>query len=246
MSHLKREMAPKFWPIKRKAEIYATHIIPGPHMLKESMPLRVLVRDALGMATTAREADRIIKTGAVSVDGKARKEPKFPVGLMDIIELGGKTYRMVPDVNGYSIIEIKKADAGRKPCKILSKTTIRGGVTQLNLHDGRNVLVKTGSYKPGDTVIIEIPKQKILEHIKFKEGENAIIIDGKNRGFVGKIKEIRERKTMTEVASTILEGDAGAVTTPKEYVMVGSFEEPPRFASRIASIKPKKAKEKKK
>ncbi len=233
MSHLKRAAMPGFWPMRRKGPKYATHTMPGPHPMKDSMPLRVLVRDAFGYADSAREADRIIKQGAVIVDGKPRKEPHFPVGPMDAVDLAGACYRLLPDAGGFSFIEIKKDEASRKPCIITGKATLRGGVIQLNLHDGRNVLVRSGSYRPGDTLIISVPEQKVLEHIGFKEGQKALIIDGKNRGATGVITAIRERKTMTESAGVVLDAGGRSITTLKGYVMVGSFPTPPKFARKV-------------
>jgi len=233
MSHLKRAAMPAFWPAARKGLHYVIHPTPGPHPIRDSVPLRVVIRDFFRYAGTAKEADRAIKQGMITVDGKPRKDPGFPVGLMDSVELAGmpKAYRLVPDAEGFAFIEVNKSEAAKKPCKIIGKTTLKGGASQLNLHDGRNVIAK-GPYRPGDTVVIALPGQKIEQHISFKEGEKAIVTDGKNRGAVGKIKSIRERKTMTEKASVMLDVDGDTVTTLKGYVMVGSFPAPPVYTRR--------------
>jgi len=234
MTHLKRAVMPTFWPTKRKGLHYVIHPMPGPHPLNDCIPLRILIRDFFRHADTSKEADKIIKKGMISVDGKPRTDPGFPVGRMDVIELAGspKVYRLIPDVEGFAFTEVGKSEADKKPCKIIGKTTLKGGMTQLNLHDGRNIITKGGSYRPGDTVVIALPNQKIEQHFAFKEGEKAIVTDGKNRGAVGKIKGIRERRTMTERSAVSLDVDGDTVTTLKEYIMVGSFPAPPLFMRR--------------
>jgi small subunit ribosomal protein S4e len=235
MTHMKRAVMPTFWPVRRKGAKYAMVPDSGPHPFRACLPLRTLVRDVLRYAETAAEADKIIRQGAISVDGKQRKEPGFPVGLMDALEIGAAgCFRLLPDLGGFSLVKITKAEAGKKPCRITGKRTLKGGTFQLSLHDGRSLLVKGGSHRPGDTLALEVPKQKVTEHTRFKEGENAIVIDGNNRGAVGKISNIRERKTMTEKASVVLDVGGKNVTTLREYVMVGSFPVPPRFARMMA------------
>jgi small subunit ribosomal protein S4e len=85
------------------------------------------------------------------------------------------------------------ADAEKKICKIIGKTSVEGK-TQLNLHDNRNIIAKEGEYKVGESLVIEVPSQKILEHIKLGAGCVAMITHGKNSGKIGKIKEIKEGK----------------------------------------------------
>ena len=59
--------------------------------------------------------------------------------------------------------------------QIKNKTTIKDGLTQLNLHDGRNIVLKKEEsnvtrYSTHDTVKISIPDQKILEKYELKIG----------------------------------------------------------------------------
>jgi len=71
---------------------------------------------------------------------------------------------------------------------------------QLNLHDGRNVLVSVKDpmkpeedfYQTFDTVKISLPEQEVSEHIKLAEGAYALIVEGKNTGKHGKIVGIEK------------------------------------------------------
>src|SRR5438094_53439 len=86
---LKREPAPGFWPIKRKERTWAPSTRPGPHSREKSLPLVIIIREILGYARTAKEAIRIIRTGKVKIDGAVRKDHRFPVGLMDVLQTEG-------------------------------------------------------------------------------------------------------------------------------------------------------------
>lgn len=95
---MKRSKAPSFWNIHRKEYRFTVVPSPGPHPRSECYPMLVLLRDILGLARTAREAEACIKQGEVLLDGTRRKNPRFPVGLMDVVEIPStmKAYRMVP------------------------------------------------------------------------------------------------------------------------------------------------------
>ena len=103
---MKRMSAPRWWPILRKERKFV--IAPrGSHPKELSLPLLVLIRDVLKIAETGREAKGIITRGEVLVDKKKRKDPKYGVGLFDVVEIPvmNKAWRIVPK-NGLSIIEI--------------------------------------------------------------------------------------------------------------------------------------------
>ena len=76
------------------------------------------------------------------VDGVVRTDPRFPVGLMDIVEIPDmeKIYRILPKwKKGLVPQEVSKKESSFKLCRIENKTTIKNGNIQLNLHDGRNI-----------------------------------------------------------------------------------------------------------
>ena len=79
--HLKRYKAPKTWPIHPKEKTWTVKPAAGPHAIEDSLSLLVVVRDILGIADNAREAKRIINSGNVLIDGRVKKDYKYPVGL---------------------------------------------------------------------------------------------------------------------------------------------------------------------
>jgi small subunit ribosomal protein S4e len=200
---LKREMAPSFWPIHRKEETWATMTHPGPHPRERSLPLVVLLRNTLGYAQTAKEAIRIIHDSKVKVDGIVRRDHRFPAGLMDVVQIAGvdKVFRVLPKPGrGLSLSPIGPEEAGYKLCKITGKKTLSGTKVQVNLHDGRNLLLQSKpptskgeeEFSVGGTLQIGVPSQKLMKYIPFQPGSFGLVIDGRNEGLYGKIASISE------------------------------------------------------
>jgi len=226
MAHLKRLVMPREWPLSKKAEKFVVSPIPGPHPKMRCIPLQVIIRDILGYAESAREARKILNEGKVLVDGKVRKEAKFPVGLMDVIEIPEikEYYRVVLGKSGLFLQKIPKSETSLKLCRIQGKKTLKKGIQQLNLHDGRNINVDKDVYRVGDSILIHLPDQKILKHFKLQPGSPAVVISGRNTGVSGKIKDIRERKSMLEKSTVKIDAKDKVIETLKEYVMVGEIK----------------------
>ncbi len=131
------------------------------------------------------------------MDGKPRGDHKYPVGLFDVIEIPklNKQYRVVPSKAGFDLIETSKQESKVKLCRINGKAVVKGGKLQLNLHDGKNILSDKKVFKTGDSVLIELPSQKIVNHLKMDKDMLSIITGGQNRGTVAKIKEIVIKRT---------------------------------------------------
>ncbi|OYT41303.1 MAG: 30S ribosomal protein S4e [Candidatus Altiarchaeales archaeon] len=195
----------------------------GPHRKEESIPLLMVVRDILKYADNAREARRIINKGMILVDKKPRKDPRYGVGLMDVIEIPktGEYFRVLPGKKRHVIKKINEKESNIKPCKIIDKRLVKKGRIQLNLHDGGNILVDDNKYKPGDTVILELPDRKIKDWIKFERGNVAMIVRGRHSGDTGKIDEIFPGSAIHKSLTTM-----GDLQTLTEYIFVIGRDKP--------------------
>ena len=214
--HIKRLAAPKSWPIARKTSKYVTKPNPGTHPLEECIPLNILLRDILGLAKTTREVKKILKLNNVLVDGVRRTDVKFPVGIMDTVSIKEiqKYYRVIVKKKGkIAVIEISNAESELKPCKIVNKSLVKGKV-QINLFDGRNILVDKDGYKTGDSVVLKLPKQEIKEHIKLGKDSVVLLTAGKHIGDVGVVIDISGKKTKYRLS------DGEIVETSTDYVFV--------------------------
>jgi small subunit ribosomal protein S4e len=225
--HMKRYAMPSFWPMGKKVEKFVVTPVPGPHAVRSGIPLLILIRDVLGFAETSREARMILGKGEVMIDKKPAREEKRPVGLMDVLEFPAikKQFRVLAGKKGLELHEIQAKESSRKLCRISGKTVNKGGKYQIILHDGRCIMVgKENRYKPGDSVLIEVPSQKILSHWQMKPGIPAMIVAGKNTGVSGKIKDVHTRDSMQEKSRVVLQTKGGEIETLKEYVLVGEVK----------------------
>ncbi len=223
--HLKRIAAPKTWKVTRKTHKWIVKPSPGPHRKDRSYPLLILVRDILKQADVAREAKKIIKSGYVLIDGVKRTDPSFPVGLMDVVEIPELELclRMVP-LKGNTIgpIKIPPEEKNLKICRIEGKTTQKKGNIQLNLHDGRNILIRVkdpmkpleDKYKTFDSLLIEVPSQTILDHLKFSPDAYAQVVEGRHSGIKGIIEEIEPGKK----GKVTISCNGEKISTVKTYV----------------------------
>jgi len=189
--HLKRLAMPRSWPLPRKTSVWVTRPMPGAHSLEHCMPVSLVIRDVLGLAKTSREVRFILHNELAKIDGRIVKDTRRGVGLMDVLSLGDEHYRCVLDHNGrLRYPTISAEEAAWKVCRIEGKTTIKGGQTQLNLHDGRNIIVDDPSqYNTGDSLKLGLPEQTIVDHIRFGEGTRCYLIGG---GHVGETADVKE------------------------------------------------------
>lgn len=224
---LKRQMAPSFWGISRKNKRFAITVRPGSHSKAHSIPTAILLRDILKIVTTLREAKSTIYGGKVTIDGVKRKSLHHSIGLMDVVELENisDVYRFVPkDSHILKPLKINETEKTKKLAKVVSKTSIKSGKTQLGFHDGRS-MISDVDVNVGDSCLLEIPKQKILEVIKLEQGCQVIITLGINAGQIGTIKKIEEG-TFNLPRRVLLELSEREIEISTEMIMVVGKEKP--------------------
>ena len=159
--HRKRLNTPKFMPILKKKNKFIKNTTPGRHAKSDCLPLIVVLRDLLEYGKYNREIKFMLNNGDVLVNGKPSRDPGMAIGLMDVVSFPAidQYFRILPKTKGGVLLyEISEKNAKFKLCQIKNKTTLKGGVTQLNLHDGRNIVVEESDntdYKTMGTVVIE-------------------------------------------------------------------------------------------
>lgn len=231
--HLKRLPAPADWPIKRKVAKFTTRPIPGPHPKDNCLTLAILLREVIGHADNMHEVRRILSNGELLVDGRPRRDPRYPVGVMDVIEIksSGEKYRLLPKARGgLRLVSIDESEAGFKLCRVEKKKMVAGGRLQMTLHDGRCILSPEGE-KPSahqtlETVKISIPEQKILKTLPLAEGVYAVVTRGKNIGTEGKVLAINKRFGTHASTVTLQDSSGNKIQTALEYVFVLGAQSP--------------------
>ena len=224
---LKRQMAPQFWGITRKDKRFVITVRPGPHKKHYSVPTAVFLRDILKIVTSLREAKAAIYSGRVKIDGVVRKSLHHSIGLMDVVELENTSdiYRMVPSEGKIlSPVKISDGEKTKKIARVTSKTTISKGRTQIGFHDGRSI-ISDETVSVGDTCLIQVPEQKILQVIKLEAGCQGLVTRGINTGQIGKVEAIEDGTFILQKRVILALGDR-KIEIPADIIMAVGKEEP--------------------
>ena len=213
--HLSRLASPKKWGVKKKGLKWIAKPKSGAHSIENGIHLLSIFRDMLKYAQTAKEVKKILSNQEIFVDGIRRKDIRFIVGLMDIIFIPKtkESFRVLLTNKGkLTLVSIKEAEANLKPCKIIGKTPIKKKI-QLNLFDGKNILVDKADYKVGDTLLIEVPSLKIKDSFALTKGNQLYLTGGKHIGENGVLQEIDDK-------NIIIKKNKQLIKTSKKYAFV--------------------------
>jgi small subunit ribosomal protein S4e len=184
--------------------IWAPRPSAGPHKLRESIPIIVLLRNKLKYALTRKEVSIIVMNRLIKVDGKVRTDMNFPTGFMDVltIEKTGENYRVLYDTKGRFILnKVNEKEAQYKLCRVKKlsigdKNSIgknpfaagaAGSVPFIVTHDGRTIRYPDPLIRANDTIKLDLKENKIVDFLKFKLGAMVMITGGHNQGRVGVI-----------------------------------------------------------
>ncbi|XP_054164043.1 40S ribosomal protein S4 [Oppia nitens] len=193
--HLKRLNAPKSWMLDKLSGVFAPRPSTGPHKLRESLPLVVMLRNRLKYALTRTEVTKIVMQRTIKVDGKVRTDINYPAGYMDVvtIEKTGDFFRLLYDIKGRFILhKITGEEAKYKLCRVKKVSTGPKGIPFIVTHDGRTIRYPDPLIKVHDSIRYDIATGKILDFIKFETGNLCMVTGGHNLGRVG-IVTSRER-----------------------------------------------------
>jgi len=219
--HMKRIASPRYVPVARKSSIWITKPSPGPHNLGSSVPLGVVLRDIIKVANSTRETKKILMAGSVLVDGRAVRDRKFPVGLMDVISLPSlkKSYWVGVDSKArLRLFEVGEDYSKFKLCRVEGKRSIPGGNFQIALHDGRTLIGDKG-FRIGDSVKLSVPEQKVVSVMKLEPNANCIITSGKHAGELATVDELYHKKGARR-AEAKLHSDSESFITVRDYLFV--------------------------
>ena len=79
--HLKRLKAPKHWMLDKLSGVFAPRPSTGPHKMRESLPLMILLRNRLKYALTKRECQTILMNRLIKVRPSGQAfAPQAPQG----------------------------------------------------------------------------------------------------------------------------------------------------------------------
>ncbi len=196
--HLKRQKAPKNWPIYRKGTKYVARPRSD---VEKGISLLIILRDMLKIVQNRKEAKRAIHLQDILVNNRPARDEKESLLLFDTIKIipEKKSYMLdLTEKGKITVSEIKETESGKKVAKVIDKKIMKGGKIQLNLSDGRN-FISDIRCNTNDSALINFGEKKIEKIIPLKESAEVIVFAGKHAGKRGSIKKMDKEKKMAEI-----------------------------------------------
>jgi small subunit ribosomal protein S4e len=212
-TYLKRIAAPRTWPIVRRGGAFIARPKPKGQPMELSLPMVVIMRDMLKLVKNAGQASKVLQTQDVLVNGRRVRKTSDSAGFMDVVTAGGESHRvLISKKNVLMLVPVKKGEELTLQ-RIRSKTSLKGGKTQLNFTSGANIIAadKGASYKVGDTLALE--SDKLGAHYALEKGAAVFVTGGSHIGEVGTVDHV-EGEMVTVTAG------AQSFQTARRYVYV--------------------------
>lgn len=225
--HLKRLAAPKSWLLDLKKGVFAPRPSTGPHNAKECIPVSLLLTDKLGYARTGKEVSHILKEKMVLINGRPRKDERFPVGLFDVLSIpkSGENFRILYNVAGRFILHPISAEEAKFKISVVRKRAIgKKNIPVVYTLDGGSYQFCDQEIIPGDSVKVDLESGRITEFLHLEVGHVALTRRGKNMGCVGVITNI-EQKGLNEFVVTLKDKNGRVFATQKKnLILIGKDE----------------------
>lgn len=214
-SHMKCLRAPNTWGLLRKENVFTTNPNPGAHPLRLGMAVSTVFK-RLGIVETTRECKKLLQAKEVLVDGKRVRDHRRLVGFMDLISLPEtkEVYRVLLNQKGRLVAsKVVAKESSQKLSKVTGKKVIGKDKIQINL-GSRNILLKENKYKVGDSLLLEVPSQKVLESFSLDKGNAILIIGGKHIGEQGILERVGGQRILFK------NEEGKLITTLKQYAFI--------------------------
>lgn len=190
-AHLKRLMAPNTWPIKIKGITFITRPAGAGSPMHMSIPLVIAMKDMLAVAKTTKEVKHILHTHEVTVDGARVYNHDASVAFLGTLSFLKHNYRLIiTNKNTLAFVPITDTEANLRPCRIEGKTLLGKGKVQINCSSGINLTVSKDLYKTADTILIDLKKKSVAQHIPFEKGALVFLYKGAHVGHLATVKDV--------------------------------------------------------
>ena len=196
--HLKRQKAPKNWPIRRKGTAF---VVSPASDIKSGLPVLIAMRNVLKIAQNRKEVKKAIYVKNLLLNQKVLTDEKHPLLLFDVLTIvpSKENYRLeISEKGKFELKKISEKEANKKVSKISNKKVLKGKKVQINLLDGSNYLFNE-KCKVSDTCLVDLVKNKIEKILELKEGVNVLVIEGKHAGKTGKIQKLKLDRKMVKI-----------------------------------------------
>jgi len=210
---------------------YTTRPSTGPHKLRECIPLSILLRNRLRYALTGKDVRSIVKDkeGLVKIDNKIRRDPRYPLGIMDVISLEktGEHFRILYDVKGrFQAHKIDDKEAKFKLCRIKRKAMGQTKIPYIVTHDGRSIRYPHPDIKKNDSIKYNLETGEVDGLIKFENGASVLVTGGNNIGRIGVLLHVEKHPGSFDIAHIKDSQGSAFATRVSNIFVIGEGKKP--------------------
>lgn len=165
----------------------------------------------------------------IKIDGKVRRDPRFPLGMMDVvtIEKTNENFRILLDTKGrFNPHRIDQKEAGFKLCKVIRKRIGKNKVPHIVTHDGRTIRYPHPDVQINDSLMYNFSTGETQGIVKFQNNAIVMITGGNNIGRIGHLQSMEKHPGSYEIAH-VRDSTGNIFATRLGNVMViGDSKEP--------------------
>jgi len=220
--HLKRINAPHRWMLDKMSGVWAPRPTPGPHKLRECLPIILMLRNRLKYALTAREVKMIVMSRHIRVDGKVRTSTKFPCGFQDVVTINrtAEHFRLIYDTKGrFALRRIPAEEANWKLLKVVKKALGARAIPYIVTHDGRTIPYPEAEIRVGDTLRFDFMKNKVMGIAHFQKNAVCMVTGGRNVGRAGTIEHVERHPGSFDIVR-IKDSQGNAFATRRDNIFI--------------------------
>lgn len=195
--HQKRSEVTVRIPLPRKG---TTYVVRSKGSLKNSVPIVVAIRDMLKLAKTTREVKSMIHNKLLKINDCDVKDFREPIYVLNILKADKNYFLTILPTGRFVFEETTSKD---RPCKIINKKMLKQNKTQINFHDGSNILT-TDKFNTQDTVYLDF-QGKQTKYVSIEKGKSFLVISGKYLGKKGKIESVDGSKLHVKIDNVVRE-----------------------------------------
>lgn len=162
------------------------------------------------------------KEGLIKVDGKIRRNHRFPLGQMDVvsIEKTNEFFRILLDVKGrFHPHKIEAKEASFKLCKVVKKYIGKSKIPYVVTHDGRTFRFPHPDISIGDTLKVNLTNMEISSIIKFNNGSTVYLTAGNNIGRIGILQSVEKHPGSYDIAN-IKDANGNVFSTRSQNIFI--------------------------
>lgn len=169
------------------------------------------------------------KEGLIKVDGRVRRDHRFPLGNMDVvsIEKTNEFFRILLDVKGrFNPHRIDAKEAGFKLCKVVKKYIGKQKIPYVTTHDGRTFRFPHPDISLQDSLKVNLANGEISSVIKFQNNATVYLTGGNNIGRIGVLQSVEKHPGSFDIGHVRDKSGQTFATRASNVFVIGDGKNP--------------------